>query len=101
MHLFLLKTGLYCGSPCLTGFALPKDVRGLLNNASALCIESWETLSRPNAFFTPSSPLPLRPERQTPAEISLLALDSSVWPALMASVHLGIQSGYTPDMLQE
>ncbi len=88
-----VKDGRYSDSPCLTGFALPQNVRGLLNKARALCIKSRETLSRPNTSFTLSSPMPFCPERQTLAEISLLALDSSVWPALMASVHLGIQSG--------
>ena len=76
-----VKDGRYSDSPCLTGFALPKDVRGLLNKAPALCIKSKETLSRPNTSFPLSSPMPFCPERQTPAEVSLLALDSSVWPS--------------------
>lgn len=83
----------YSDRLCLTGFALPQNVRGLLNKASPLCIKSRETLSRPNISFTLSSPTPFCRERHTAAEISLLVSVSFVWPALMASVHLGIQSG--------
>lgn len=63
----------YSDRLCLTGFALPQNVRGLLNKASTLCIKSRETLSRPNISFTLSSPMPFCPESYTPAKISLPA----------------------------
>lgn len=90
---FFVRDRRYSGSPCLTGFDLPQSVRGLLNKAFALCIKNRETLSRPNTSFTLSSTALFHSERPTLAEISLLALDLSVCWALMASVHLGIQSG--------